>query len=55
MKNEYFNEYFTEQVFTRLTKTQNRQMRKAAKSMKESPSEWIRAAILTKIEREAKK
>ena len=42
-------EFYTEQVFTRLTKTQKRRVKKGAKAAKETPSEWIRKAILGKL------
>ncbi len=43
---------YTEQVFTRLTKGQQRAMKRFAKKWEQNPSEYIRTAILNQIARD---
>jgi len=45
---------YTEQVFTRLSKADNRLVKRDAKREMQSPSEWIRGAIWDKLENSRK-
>jgi hypothetical protein len=45
---------YTEQVFTRLTKTIKRDMARAAKKSSQTPSAFIRDAVMEKIQRDFK-
>lgn len=46
---------FTEQVFTRLSKDQQKEMSRYVRKYKIDPSKYIRMAIVEKLARDAKK